>query len=236
MAIGEDALVRVLLAEDDRKLARLIRQGLGELGMRVEVVGRGDRALDTLLREPVDVAVLDVMLPGADGFAVCEGLRAEGVQTPVLMLTARDAVEDRVRGLDGGADDYLAKPFSFDELAARVRALARRGPVARPVVLTAGDLGYDPAGRRAWRGEAELDLSTTERALLETFLRHKGQVLDREQLLAHAWGATGERRSNVVDVFVRYLREKVDRPFGVASIETVRGTGYRLRADGGRPE
>jgi two-component system OmpR family response regulator len=225
--------MRVLIAEDDRKLAGLLERGLGESGMRVQLVGRGDDALSELSRGGVDVAVLDVMLPGLDGFEVCERMRAAGIWTPVLMLTARDGVEDRVRGLDGGADDYLSKPFSFDELAARLRALARRGPVERPVVLTAGDLRYDPATRRASRGDAELDLSTTERALLETFLRHRGQVLDRDQLLEQAWDPRHQPRSNVVDVYVRYLREKVDRPFGVESIETVRGTGYRLRADGG---
>ena len=228
--------MRVLVAEDDVKLSRLLGRGLTEAGMRVALVRRGDEALAALRVDPVDVAVLDVMLPGLDGFAVCERLRAEGVWTPVLMLTARVAVADRVRGLDGGADDYLPKPFSFDELTARLRALARRGPVERPTVLTAGDLRYETATRRAWRGDVELDLSTTERMLLETFLRHRGQLLDRDQLLAHVWDRSHEPRSNVVDVFVRYLREKVDRPFGVTSIETVRGTGYRLRRDGGRPQ
>jgi two-component system, OmpR family, response regulator len=223
--------VRVLIADDDRKLARLLERGLTESGMRVSVVHRGDEALATLRLEAVDVAVLDVMLPGMDGFAACEQMRAEGIWTPVLMLTARTAIEDRVRGLDGGADDYLPKPFSFDELTARLRALARRGPVERPTVLEAGDLRYEVASLRAWRGDTELDLSPTERLLFETFLRHRGQILDRDQLSAHVWGA--ERRSNVIDVYVRYLREKVDRPFGVRSIETVRGTGYRLRRDGG---
>ena len=227
--------MRVLVAEDDRKLARLLARGLEEAGMRVHVVGTGDEALRELLDDrPVDVAVLDVMLPGPDGFEICERLRARGVGTPVLLLTARDGVEDRVRGLDGGADDYVAKPFSFDELAARIRALDRRGPVERPTVLEAGDLRYDPAARRATRGDAEIELSTTERALLEAFLRHAGQVLDREQLLHQAWDPRNQPRSNVVDVYVRYLREKIDRPFGVRSIETIRGTGYRLRVDGGR--
>jgi two-component system OmpR family response regulator len=231
----EDAAVRVLLAEDDRRLARLIERGLGEVGIRVTVVNDGETAERELREEDaVDVAVLDVMLPGIDGFEVCARLRTAGIWTPVLMLTARDGVEDRVKGLDGGADDYLAKPFSFDELAARLRALARRGPVERPAIMSAGDLRYDPASRRAWRGEDEIGLSTTERALLEAFLRHPGQILDREQLLAQAWDPRQARRSNVVDVYVGYLREKVDRPFGVESIETVRGTGYRLRADGGR--
>ena len=154
--------------------------------------------------------------------------------SPVVMLTARDAVEDRVAGLDGGADDYLVKPFSFAELVARLRALARRGPVERPSVLQAGDLRLDPATRLVHRGDTEITLSAKEHALLETFLRRPGQVLDRYQLLEHAWDDEYENRSNVVDVYVRYLREKIDRPFGVESIETVRGVGYRLRADGGR--
>jgi len=227
--------VRVLVAEDDPKLAGLLERGLRESGMRVDVVRRGDDAVIAGRAEDYDAIVLDVMLPGLDGFAVCRELRAARIPSPVLMLTARDAVEDRVRGLDGGADDYLTKPFSFEELTARLRALARRGPIERPVVLRAGDLRVDPAGRRAWRGDVELELSTLELALLETFLRHPGQTLDRGQLLSHAWSDPLKQQSNVVDVYVRYLREKVDRPFGVASIETVRGTGYRMRLDGGRP-
>jgi two-component system, OmpR family, response regulator len=175
------------------------------------------------------------MLPGMDGFAVCRRLREDGVWSPVLMLTARDAVDDRVQGLDTGADDYLVKPFSFVELAARLRALARRGPVERPAVLQAGDLHLDPSSRRVWRGTQDISLSPKEYALLETFLRRPGQVLDRFQLLEHAWDYEYENRSNVVDVYVRYLRDKIDRPFGVQSIETVRGAGYRLRTDGGRP-
>jgi two-component system OmpR family response regulator len=227
--------MRVLVAEDDRKLARLIARGLREAGMAVEVVHRGDEAVVEAATGGHDAIVLDVMLPGADGFAVCRSLRERRVWVPVLMLTARDAVEDRIRGLDGGADDYLTKPFSFDELAARLRALVRRGAVERPAVLSAGDLRLDPASRRVWRGETEIALSTAEHALLEVFLRHPGQLLDRGQLLQHAWEDPDRRTSNVVDVYVRYLREKVDRPFGVVSLETVRGTGYRLRADGGVP-
>jgi two-component system OmpR family response regulator len=182
-----------------------------------------------------DAVVLDVMLPGIDGFETCRRLRADGVWTPVLMLTARDAVEDRVAGLDGGADDYLTKPFSFAELGARLRALVRRGPVARPPLLQVGDLVLDPASRRVRRGADDISLSAKEYALLDTFMRRPGQVLDRVQLLVHAWDYDYENRSNVVDVYVRYLREKIDRPFGVVSLETVRGSGYRLRADGGRP-
>jgi two-component system OmpR family response regulator len=227
--------MRVLLAEDDRKLAGLVARGLREAGMVVDVVHRGDRALEAGANESYDALVLDVMLPGLDGFAVCRGLRDARIHTPILMLTARDAVEDRVRGLDGGADDYVSKPFAFDELAARLRALDRRGPIERVARLTAGDLCLDPVARRAWRGDAELSLSTLELALLETFLRHAGQILDRSQLLAQAWPEPDAVGSNVVDVYVRYLREKVDRPFGVAALETVRGLGYRMRADGGRP-
>jgi two-component system, OmpR family, response regulator len=180
------------------------------------------------------VVVLDVMLPGIDGFEVCRRLRADGVWAPVLMLTARDAIADRVEGLDTGADDYLVKPFSFAELAARLRALSRRGPIERAPVLRAGDLRLDPSSRRVWRAGTDIGLSAKEFALLETFMRRQGQVLDRFQLLEHAWDGEYENRSNVVDVYVRYLREKIDRPFGVESIETVRGAGYRLRADGGR--
>jgi two-component system OmpR family response regulator len=173
------------------------------------------------------------MLPDLDGFEIVRRLRATKVWTPVLMLTARDAVTDRVDGLDAGADDYLTKPFSFEELLARLRAIARRGPVDRPTVIDVGDLKLDPAAHRAWRGEQELDLSTREFALLEVFMRHPGQALTRLQLLEGAWDMAFENRSNVVDVYVRYLREKVDRPFGRASLETVRGVGYRLREDGG---
>jgi two-component system, OmpR family, response regulator len=172
-----------------------------------------------------------VMLPGRDGFEVCRALRERGVWAPVLMLTARTAVEDRISGLDAGADDYLPKPFAFAELLARLRALVRRGAPERPPVLEAGGLRLDPSTRQVWRGESEIELSAKEFALLETFMRRPGQVLSRYQLLEHAWDIAYESKSNVVDVYVRYLREKIDRPFGVQSLETVRGAGYRLRAD-----
>jgi two-component system OmpR family response regulator len=226
--------MRVLIVEDELKMASLIRRGLRGDGMAADVAATGEDALWMAGSTEYDVIVLDVMLPGIDGFAVCRRLREDGVWSPVLMLTARDAVEDRVQGLDTGADDYLAKPFSFVELAARLRALARRGPVERPTVLQAGDLHLDPSSRRVWRGAQDISLSPKEFALLETFMRRPGQVLDRFQLLEHAWDYEYENRSNVVDVYVRYLRGKIDRPFGVESIETVRGAGYRLRADGGR--
>jgi two-component system OmpR family response regulator len=226
--------MRVLIVEDDVKMASLLRRALREEGLAADVATNGEDAIWMAAATAYDAVVLDVMLPGMDGFAVCRRLRSDGIWSPVLMLTARDAVEDRVAGLDGGADDYLVKPFSFTELFARVRALVRRGPIHRPAVLEAGDLRLDPAGRRVWRGSTEITLSAKEFALLETFMRRLGQMLDRFQLLEHAWDYDYENRSNIVDVYVRYLREKVDRPFGIESIETVRGAGYRLRPDGGR--
>jgi two-component system OmpR family response regulator len=223
--------VRVLVVEDDPKMAALVRRGLAEDGVVVDSAATGEDALWMAGSSPPDAIVLDVMLPGIDGFETCRRLRADGVWSPVLLLTARDAVEDRIAGLDGGADDYLAKPFSFGELHARLRALVRRGAEPRPAVLEVGDLRLDPATRRVWRRGAEIDLSARELALLETFMRRPGQALSRLQLLEAAWDQSYENRSNVVDVYVRYLREKVDRPFGVESIETVRGHGYRLRED-----
>jgi two-component system OmpR family response regulator len=177
-----------------------------------------------------DAIVLDVMLPGLDGFETCRRMRDAGVWAPVLMLTARDAVEDRVAGLDSGADDYLVKPFAFAELLARLRALARRGDTERPSVLEVGDLRLDPATRLVRRGDVEIALSAKEFALLETFMRRPGEVLSRLHLLEHAWDFTYDNRSNVIDVFIRRLRGKIDVPFGRKSLETVRGAGYRLRA------
>jgi two-component system OmpR family response regulator len=220
--------VRVLVVEDERKMAEVLRRGLTRAGLAVDVSEQGGDALLRAGSTEYDAIVLDAMLPDLDGLEVCRRLRAERVWSPVLMLTARAAVPDRVDGLDAGADDYLAKPFSFDELLARLRALARRGPVERPPVLEVGDLRLDPAGHRAWRGNEPLDLSAKELALLETFMRHPGQVLSRFTLLEHAWEGDYENRSNVVDVYVRLLREKIDRPFGLTSLQTVRGLGYRL--------
>jgi two-component system, OmpR family, response regulator len=204
---------------------------LREEGYATDVADRGEDALWMARAVPYDAIVLDVMLPRVDGFEVCEQLRGAGIWTPVLMLTARDAVEDRVSGLDVGADDYLTKPFAFEELLARLRALTRRTAVERPPVLTVGDLRLDPGSHRAWRGETEVDLSTKEFALLELFMRRPGIALTRTQLLDGAWDMAFESRSNVVDVYVRYLREKIDRRFGCDSIETVRGVGYRLRTE-----
>jgi two-component system OmpR family response regulator len=214
-------------------MAAAIRRGLRFEGLTVDLAGGGEEALRMVGAAEYDAIVLDVMMPGIDGFETCRRLRADGVWLPVLMLTARDAVEDRVRGLDGGADDYLTKPFSLAELLARLRALVRRGPVERPSVLEVGDLRLDPASREVRRGDEEVDLSPREFALLETFMRRPGQVLTQLQLLESAWDMGYEQRSNVVEVYVRYLREKIDRPFGISSIETVRGVGYRLRRDGG---
>jgi two-component system, OmpR family, response regulator len=225
--------VRVLVVEDDARMAAAIRRGLRYEGMVVDIAAGGEEALRLVGATDYDAVLLDVMLPDLDGFETCRRLRAQGAWLPVIMLTARDAVEDRVRGLDGGADDYLTKPFSLAELLARIRALARRGPVERPAVLAVGELRLDPATREVWRGEHQIELSAREFALLETFIRRPGQVLTQFQLLESAWDLGYEMRSNVVEVYVRYLREKIDRPFGVASLETVRGAGYRLRKDGG---
>jgi two-component system OmpR family response regulator len=223
--------VRVLVVEDDVKMAGLLQRGLREEGHAVDVARTGDDALWMGQAAEYDTIVLDLMLPGLDGATVCRRWRESGVWAPVLMLTARDAVDDRVAGLDAGADDYLAKPFAFAELLARLRALARRGAAERPAIVEVGGLRLDPATRQVWRGEVEIPLSSKEFALLETFMRRPGQVLSRLQLLEHAWDYAYENRSNVVDVYVRYLREKVDRPFGRHSLETVRGAGYRLRRE-----
>lgn len=223
--------MRVLVVEDEKKLGELLARGLREEGYAIDLADRGEEALWMANAVSYDAIVLDVMLPGADGFEICRRMRAGGVWTPVLMLTARGAVDDRVDGLDAGADDYLTKPFAFEELLARLRALTRRTPVERPPVLAVGDLRLDPGAHRAWRGDTEVELSTKEFALLELFMRRPGVALTRTQLLDGAWDMAFESRSNVVDVYVRYVREKIDRPFDRDSIETVRGVGYRLRTD-----
>jgi two-component system OmpR family response regulator len=225
--------MRVLVVEDDTKLGPLLRRGLTEHGSPTDLAGTGEDALWMAQAHRYDAIVLDLMLPGLDGFRTCERLREAGVWTPVLMLTARDAVEDRVHGLDVGADDYLTKPFSVAELRARLRALARRGPSARPAVLEVGDVRLDPATREVHRGGTRISLSAKEFALLELFMRRAGEVLSRYELLEYAWDMAYDNRSNVVTVHIKRLREKIDRPFGCQSIETVRGAGYRFRADGG---
>ena len=225
--------MRILVVEDDPKMASLVRRGLAENGDAADIAPHGEDALWMAGAHEYDAIVLDVMLPGRDGFETCAALRAAGVWAPVLMLTARDAVEDRVAGLDAGADDYLTKPFSLAELRARLRALVRRGGGERPTVLEVGDLRLDPATQQVWRGGIEIRLSAKEYALFELFMRKPGEVISRFELLEHAWDMGYDNRSNVITVYIRYLREKVDRPFGRRSIETVHGAGYRLRKDGG---
>jgi two-component system, OmpR family, response regulator len=221
--------MRVLVVEDEARMAELLQRGLREEGYAPDVARTGEDALWMARAVEYDAIVLDVMLPGADGMEICRSLRAAGVWSPVLMLTARDAVDDRITGLDAGADDYLLKPFSFGELLARLRALVRRAPPERPTLVRVGELSLDPSSRKAWRGDAELQLSTKSFALLEAFMRRPGQVLSRDQLLEAAWDMAFERRSNIVDVYVSALREQI----GTEAIETLRGVGYRLRADRG---
>jgi len=218
--------------EDEERMADLLRRALEEEGYAVDVATDGPEGLWLATENPYTAIVLDVMLPGLDGFEVCRQLRQAEVWAPVLMLTARDEVGARVQGLDAGADDYLVKPFSMLELSARLRALARRDDRSRPVLLAVGDLRLDPASKRAWRGEQELDLSPKEFALLELFLRSPGVVLSRSQIIDAVWDFAYDGTSNVVDQYVTYLRRKVDRPFGTDDIETVRGMGYRLRDPG----
>jgi two-component system OmpR family response regulator len=214
--------VRVLVVEDETKLAVLLRQGLRREGMGVDVAGTGEDAVMRATATDYDVILLDVMLPGQDGFEVCRQLRANDVWSPTLMLTALDDVDDRVRGLDSG---YLAKPFSFQELMARIRALVRRGAHPRPTLLSVGELELDPATRRVAYQDRELSLTAREFAMLELFMRRPGEVLSRFELLEHVWDDSYENRSNVIEVYVGYLRDKLDRD----AIETVRGVGYRLR-------
>jgi two-component system, OmpR family, response regulator len=225
--------VRVLLVEDEVRMASLIQRGLSREGLAADVVQKGEDALWMANAHEYDAIVLDVMLPGIDGFETCRRLREGQVWVPVLMLTARDSVEDRVLGLDNGADDYLVKPFAFAELLARLRALTRRSDAERPSVLEVGDLRLDPAKHEVRRGDREILLSAKEFALLEAFMRKPGELLSRLYLLEHAWDFAYENRSNIVDVYVRHLRRKIDEPFGRRSLETIRGAGYRLRADAG---
>jgi two-component system OmpR family response regulator len=221
--------MRVLLVEDEARMASVISRSLVRQGLATDVAGDGERALWMAAAVDYDAIVLDVMLPGRSGFEVCRLLRERGVWAPVLMLTARDAVEDRVAGLDSGADDYLVKPFALAELHARLRSLVRRGRPERPAVLEVGDLSLDPARREVRRGEVQIKLSAKEFALLEALMRRPGDVLTRLELIEQAWDLAYETRSNVVDVYMRRLRLKIDQPFGVGSLETVRGVGYRLR-------
>jgi two-component system, OmpR family, response regulator len=224
--------MRVLIVEDEAKMAGLIRRGLRQEGIAADIAARGEDALWMAGSTDYDAIVLDLMLPGIDGFEVCRRLRDDGVWSPILMLTARDGVRERVAGLDSGADDYLVKPFSYAELLARLRALTRRGRTERPVELRVGELRMDLARRLVWRGTQEIELSAKEFSVLEVFMRRPGEVLSRYQLLEHAWDYEYENRSNIVDSYVRLLRKKIDKPFGADSIQTVRGAGYRIRDNG----
>jgi two-component system OmpR family response regulator len=226
--------MRVLVVEDEAKMAALIQRGLSEQGLTVDVAGSGEDATGMALGSSYDAIVLDLMLPGIDGLETCRQMRTEGILSPVLILTARGGLEDRLAGQDGGADDYLTKPFAFAELLARLRALVRRGHSERPAVLVLGGLRLDPGSREVWRGEAQIDLSAEEFDVLEVLMRNPGLVLSPLQLINRAWDHESEHRSNLVEVHVRDLRRKIDEPFGVTSIEMIRGAGYRLRKDGGR--
>ncbi|HEX6460478.1 MAG TPA: response regulator transcription factor [Thermoleophilaceae bacterium] len=221
--------MKVLVVEDEVKLASVVRKALREHGMLADVAIRGEDALWMAGATPYDGIVLDINLPGIDGFETCRRLRAGGIRTPILMLTARDSLDDRVNGLDTGADDYLVKPFDFQELFARIRALARRNGLEHGPQLRVRDLMLDVASRTVSRGDTPIELSNKEFQLLEMFMRRPGHVLSRTALLEGAWDMNYENRSNVVDVYVGYLRQKIDKPFGTDSIETVRGAGYRLR-------
>jgi two-component system, OmpR family, response regulator len=226
--------MKVLVVEDELKMASLLLRGFRKNGDAADVARTGEDAVWMVRAADYDAIVLDVMLPGMDGFETLAALREQGQWTPVMMLTARDAVEDRIAGLDVGADDYLTKPFSFAELLARLRAIARRGAVERPTLLEVGDLRLDPATKQVWRGTTEIELTAKEFALLETFMRRPGEVLSRDHLLEQAWDMGYDNRSNVIAVYVNYLRDKIDRPFGASSLTTVRGAGYRLRKDDAR--
>jgi two-component system OmpR family response regulator len=226
--------VRVLIVEHKPEMAGLLRRGLRAEGVAADVTSRGEDALWMAAATPYDAIVLDVMLPGIDGLETCRRMRADGIRTPVLMLTARDSVTDRVAGLDGGADDCLPKPFVLDELTARLRALVRRGAIERPPVLEVGGLRLDPAARTVTRDGEEVELADKPFTLLEVFMRRPGMTLSRLELIEAGWDQSYENRSNVVDQHVAALRERIDKPFGVTSIETVRGRGYRLREDGGK--
>ena len=225
--------MRLLVVEDEQRLARALQRGLAAEGFAVDVAHDGPRGLDMARHGEYDAMILDVMLPGLSGYRVVRQLRAERHWLPVLMLSAKDGEYDQADGLDCGADDYLTKPFSYVVLLARLRALLRRGARERPAVLSAGGQRLDPAAKRAWRGEVEVELTSRELAVLEFLLRRRGEVVSKREILQHVWDDDFEGDPNIVEVYVRHLRNKLDRPFGRAAIQTVRGTGYRLVTDGG---
>ena len=225
--------MRVLVVEDEKRLAAGLKNGLEAEGFATDVALDGTDGLWMARQNPYDAIVLDILLPGMNGYQVCAALREEGIWTPILMLTAKDGEFDEAEALDTGADDYVTKPFSFVVLVARLRALIRRGAGERPAVLEAGDLRFDPGTRRASRGDVEVDLTAREMALLEFLLRRKGDVVSKREILEHVWDYSFEGDPNIVEVYVRHLRNKLDRPFERAALETVRGAGYRLADDGG---
>jgi two-component system, OmpR family, response regulator len=225
--------VRVLVVEDEKRLAAGLKKGLEAEGFATDIALNGTDGLWMARENPYDAIVLDIMLPGMNGYQVCATLREDEVWTPILMLTAKDGEFDEAEALNTGADDYVTKPFSFVVLVARLRSLIRRGAGERPAVLEAGDLGFDPGSRQAWRGEIKVDLTAREMALLEFLLRRKGEVVSKGAILDHVWDYDFEGDSNIVEVYVGHLRNKLDRPFGRGALETVRGVGYRLAADGG---
>jgi two-component system OmpR family response regulator len=223
--------MRVLVVEDEERLAAAVARGLRAEGFAVEVVGDGLEGYWRASERPYGAVVLDILLPGMNGYLVCQKLREHGVATPILMLTGKDGEYDEADALDLGADDFLRKPFSYVVLVARLRALQRRGATSRPAPLAAGDLRFDPASRRCRRGTATITLSAREASLLEYLLARRGDVIDRYELLDAVWGADADHDSNLVDVYIGYLRRKIDRPFDRASIQTVRGVGYRVVDD-----
>ena len=225
--------MRVLIVEDEKRLAAGLKKGLEAEGFATDVSLNGDDGLWMAREHPYDAIVLDVMLPGVNGYKICAELREEGMWTPILMLTAKDGELDEAEALDTGADDYLTKPFSFVVLLARVRSLLRRGARRRPAVLEAGDLRFDPAAKRVWRGEEEVTLTSREMALLEFMLRRRGEVASKREILEQVWDYEFPGDPNIVEVYIGHLRKKLDRPFGRRAIETIRGAGYRLAADGG---
>jgi DNA-binding response OmpR family regulator len=231
--VESEVHVRVLVVEDEKRLAAGLKRGLEAEGFATDVALDGNDGLWMAREHPYDAIVLDILLPGVNGFKVCATLREEGNWTPILMLTAKDGEFDEAEALDTGADDYLTKPFSYVVLVAHIRALMRRGAAERPAVLQAGDLRFDPGARRGWRGEVELDLTARESSVLEFLLRRKGEVLSKVEILQHVWDYDFEGDPNIVEVYVAHLRNKVDRPFERNAIQTVRGAGYRLAADGG---
>jgi DNA-binding response OmpR family regulator len=225
--------MRVLVVEDEQRLAAGLRNGLEAEGFAVDVALDGEEGLWRAREHPYDAIVLDILLPGINGYRICRLLREEGVWTPILMLTAKNGEWDEVEALDTGADDYLTKPFSYAVLVARIRALLRRGARERPALLEAGDLRLDPAARRAWRGELELEMTARELTLLDFLMRRRGEVVSKREIIDHVWDYDFDGDPNIVEVYIGHLRNKLDRPFGRRAIETLRGSGYRLAADGG---